>query len=115
MVGEKHIPLHNLGVGWWDCSMYDGLYPPCYSRSAGNNYPLTTDPRSQNLSFGGYHSAVVLFCFGDGGLGPLPRAGAVRAFMLEVRTSTTLAQRVTASGARNPRALANRSMCSFAA
>ena len=71
-VGEKHVPFDKFGVGWWDCSMYDALYPPCYSRSAGNNYPLTTDHRSQNLTFGSYHPAVVVFLFGDGGVRNVP-------------------------------------------
>jgi prepilin-type N-terminal cleavage/methylation domain-containing protein len=67
-VGEKHVPIDKFGIGWWDCSIYDGLYPPCYSRAAGPNNLLTTDPRSQDLVFGGYHTAVVLFLFGDGGV-----------------------------------------------
>src|SRR5262249_22226167 len=24
LVGEKHVPLGKEGVGWWDCSLYNG-------------------------------------------------------------------------------------------
>jgi len=71
-VGEKHVPIDKFGICWWDCSLYDGLYPTCYSRAAGDNYPLTTDNKSQDMVFGGYHQAVVLFCFGDGGVRNIP-------------------------------------------
>ena len=72
LVGEKHVPQNKNGVGWWDCSMYDGLYPTCHCRSAGPNYPMTTNPNDQGLKFGGGHVVVVLFVFGDGGVRNIP-------------------------------------------
>jgi prepilin-type N-terminal cleavage/methylation domain-containing protein len=66
LAGEKHVPVNRHGVGWWDCSTYDGEYPKCWSRVADREHPPTTDPRSTAWRFGSRHTGVVLFCFGDG-------------------------------------------------
>jgi prepilin-type N-terminal cleavage/methylation domain-containing protein/prepilin-type processing-associated H-X9-DG protein len=66
IVGEKHVPQGKLGVGWWDCSTYNGDYYQCSSRPAGRLAPLTTDPRDPGWKFGSLHTHVVQFCFADG-------------------------------------------------
>ena len=35
LVGEKHVPEGKNGVGWWDCSLYNGDYHQCSTRTAG--------------------------------------------------------------------------------
>jgi prepilin-type N-terminal cleavage/methylation domain-containing protein len=65
LMGEKHIPQGKNGVGWWDCSLYNGDYYQCSSRAAGRLYPLTTNPKDPNWKFGSMHTGVVVFCFGD--------------------------------------------------
>jgi len=72
LVGEKQVPLRREGVGWWDCSIYNGDYPQCSSRAASRTYPLTTDPRDTGWKFGSLHPGIVLFCFADGGVRPVP-------------------------------------------
>jgi type II secretory pathway pseudopilin PulG len=64
-VGEKQVPRGAFGNGPLDCSMYNGDYPMCSSRSAGPNYPIATSQNSSNPTFGGYHPGVCLFLFGD--------------------------------------------------
>jgi hypothetical protein len=71
MVGEKHVPKDKYGVGWWDCSLYNGDYYQCSSRAASRSYPLTTNPLDTGWKFGSLHT-VVQFCFADGGVRPLP-------------------------------------------
>jgi prepilin-type processing-associated H-X9-DG protein len=66
LVGEKHVPLDKHGVGWWDCSTYNGDYYQCSSRPAGRLAPLTTDIRDPGWKFGSLHTGVVQFCFADG-------------------------------------------------
>jgi prepilin-type processing-associated H-X9-DG protein len=66
MVGEKHIPLHNFGVGWWDCSSYNGDYFSCYSRSGGVDNPLVQDLDDQGWKFGSYHPGLCQFVMCDG-------------------------------------------------
>jgi prepilin-type N-terminal cleavage/methylation domain-containing protein len=72
LVGDKHVPLNDNGVGWWDCSMYDGEYYQCSCRSASASYPLTIIPQDTGWKFGSKHLGVVMFCFGDGGVRTLP-------------------------------------------
>jgi hypothetical protein len=72
LVGEKHVPINSHGVGWWDCSTYDGEYPMCWTRAASRKHPLTTNPRDTGWKFGSRHTGVVLFCFADGGVRALP-------------------------------------------
>lgn len=72
LVGEKHIPITKHGYGWWDCSTYDGEYPTCWSRSTSRDHPPTTNPRDTDWKFGSRHTAVVMFCFADGSVRPIP-------------------------------------------
>ncbi len=66
LLGEKHIPTGKNGVGWWDCSTYNGDYHLCSTRTASLLNPLTTNPNDTGWKFGSRHTGVVLFCFGDG-------------------------------------------------
>ena len=66
LVGEKHTPLNKDGIGWWDCSSYDGAYPQCFTRPASRANMLTTNPRNTSWVFGSRHTSVVMFCFADG-------------------------------------------------
>jgi type II secretory pathway pseudopilin PulG len=70
-VGEKQVPRGTLGNGPLDCSVYNGDYPMCCSRSAGPNFPLATSPNAANPVFGGYHSGVCMFLLGDGSVRPI--------------------------------------------
>lgn len=72
LVGEKHIPKDRLGVGWWDCSTYNGDYHQCSARAASRQFALTTDPNDTGWKFGSMHLQVVQFCFGDGHVVALP-------------------------------------------
>src|SRR5262245_60071531 len=72
LVGEKHVPLDKKGVGWWDCSTYNGDYAICSTRTAGPNFPLTNNPRDPGWKFGSMHTGVVVFVFGDGGVRNIP-------------------------------------------
>jgi type II secretory pathway pseudopilin PulG len=72
LVGEKHVPLQSAGVGWWDCSTYDGEYIQCSSRAASAAYPLTINPQDTGWKFGSRHTANVVFCFGDGHVQGIP-------------------------------------------
>ena len=66
LVGEKHVPVDKHGVGWYDCSTYDGAYIQCSTRAASRAFPLTTNPRDTRWLFGSRHTGVVMFCFADG-------------------------------------------------
>jgi len=66
LVGEKHVPQDQFGVGGWDNSMYNADCYTSSSRPAGPDYPLTTDHKSLNWTFGSYHRAVCQFVFADG-------------------------------------------------
>jgi len=72
LVGEKHIPIGKNGVGWWDCSTYNGRYFMCSTRSAGRMFPLTTDPQDPTWKFGSRHTGVVQFIFADGHVKAIP-------------------------------------------
>ena len=72
LVGEKHIPMTKNGVGWWDCSSYDGGYYMCSSRAAGRLFPLATDPQDQGWKFGSRHMGIVQFVFADGHVRGIP-------------------------------------------
>ncbi len=72
LVGEKHVPQSKNGVGWWDCSAYNGNYGKCSNRAASRYFPLTTNPNDTGWKFGSRHTGVVLFCFADGGVRTLP-------------------------------------------
>jgi prepilin-type processing-associated H-X9-DG protein len=66
LVGEKHVRIDALGVGWNDCSTYNGDYYKCSTRSLSAKHPLTTNPRDTGWKFGSLHTGVVQFCFADG-------------------------------------------------
>jgi prepilin-type processing-associated H-X9-DG protein len=66
LVGEKQVQVGMHGVGWNDCSTYNGRYFTCSSRTAGRLHPLTTDPQDDGWKFGSRHTGVVQFCFADG-------------------------------------------------
>jgi prepilin-type N-terminal cleavage/methylation domain-containing protein/prepilin-type processing-associated H-X9-DG protein len=72
LVGEKHVPHDKMGVGWWDCSTYNGDYASCSVRAAGRNFPLTTNRQDTGWKFGSNHLQVVMFCFADGHVQSLP-------------------------------------------
>ncbi len=82
MVGEKHIPKGKQGVGWWDCSAYNGDYHQCSTRAAGRQYPLTTNPLDQGWKFGSRHLGVVEFCFADGHVQSIPET--INPYVLEL-------------------------------
>jgi len=73
-VGEKHVPIDSFGIGWWDCSTYNGDYPSCSCRSGGTMFPLTNNPRDTGWKYGSLHTGVVQFVFGDGGVRSVPTA-----------------------------------------
>jgi hypothetical protein len=64
--GDKHVQMQNFGRGVLDCSLYNGDYWMCSSRSAGPNYPLAKKPTDTIIGFGGYHTGICQFLFGDG-------------------------------------------------
>jgi hypothetical protein len=66
MVGEKHIPFGNFGVGWWDCSAFNGDYFPCSCRSGGVNNPIAQTLDDQGWKFGSYHPGICQFVMCDG-------------------------------------------------
>lgn len=72
LMGEKHIPKDKMGVGWWDCSLYNGDYYQCSSRAASRQFTLTTNPNDPYWKFGSMHMQVVMFCFADGHVQSLP-------------------------------------------
>jgi prepilin-type processing-associated H-X9-DG protein len=78
LVGEKHVHIDRFGVGWLDCSLYNGDYDTCSCRSAGkfwmnpNHYGLASSPRDTTPLFGSYHPGLCQFMFGDGHVRPLP-------------------------------------------
>jgi len=82
LVGEKHVPITKHGYGWWDCSTYDGEFPTCWSRAASRDYPPTTNPRDGGWKFGSRHTGVVMFCFADGSVRPIPETIDLRTFEL---------------------------------
>ncbi len=70
-VGEKQVPIGTFGNGPLDCSIYNGDYPMCCSRSAGPNFPLATSINTANPVFGGYHAGVCMFLLGDNSVRPI--------------------------------------------
>lgn len=72
MVGEKQVPMGKEGMGWWDCSTYNGDYHRCSTRSASREFPITTNLQDMGWKFGSRHSGIVQFCFADGHVQALP-------------------------------------------
>lgn len=68
LVGEKHVTPQNFGVGWTDCSLYNGDYFACSSRAAGVGFELAKNINDTRWCFGSYHLGLVQFCFADGGV-----------------------------------------------
>jgi prepilin-type N-terminal cleavage/methylation domain-containing protein/prepilin-type processing-associated H-X9-DG protein len=68
MVGEKHIPLGKFGVGWWDCSQYNGDYYLCSTRSGGLGFEVATNPTYTKWAFGSAHTGTVQYLFADGSM-----------------------------------------------
>jgi hypothetical protein len=72
LVGEKHVPLNKNGIGWWDCSSYNGDYYQCSGRAASITYPLTNNLNDTTWKFGSRHTMVTLFVFADGHVQNIP-------------------------------------------
>jgi prepilin-type N-terminal cleavage/methylation domain-containing protein len=70
-VGEKQAQRGNFGTGPLDCSLYNGDYWQCSSRSAGPNYPLAQSPDDATVTFGSCHDGICQFVFGDGSVRPV--------------------------------------------
>jgi hypothetical protein len=66
LVGEKHVAINRFGLGWCDCSTYNGDYPTCSTRAAGPGFPLATTLDDPGWKFGSYHTFLVQFAMGDG-------------------------------------------------
>jgi prepilin-type N-terminal cleavage/methylation domain-containing protein/prepilin-type processing-associated H-X9-DG protein len=65
-MGEKHVPRDWFGIGWIDCSFYNGDYWTCSCRGAGPNLPLASTLKEVAFLFGSYHPGACQFAFGDG-------------------------------------------------
>jgi prepilin-type N-terminal cleavage/methylation domain-containing protein/prepilin-type processing-associated H-X9-DG protein len=65
-VGEKQAQQGDFGAGPLDCSLYNGDYWICSTRSAGPGLPLALSPNDATPTFGSCHDGVVQFLFGDG-------------------------------------------------
>jgi prepilin-type processing-associated H-X9-DG protein len=72
MVGEKHVPIDQFGVGPIDSSVYNGDGWISYSRGGGMGIGLAKSYRDQGWMFGSYHTAVCQFVFCDGHVQGLP-------------------------------------------
>jgi prepilin-type N-terminal cleavage/methylation domain-containing protein len=73
MVGEKHVHADYMGVGWLDCSLFNGDYAICSSRPGGRNrfnpaivFPIADSIKSEQPLFGSYHPVKCQFVFVDG-------------------------------------------------
>ncbi|MFL5339617.1 MAG: DUF1559 domain-containing protein, partial [Gemmataceae bacterium] len=69
--GEKHVQQGNFGRGPLDCSVYNGDYWVCSTRSAGPNYTLATSRTDTAPTFGSYHTSICHFALGDGSVRPI--------------------------------------------
>ncbi len=70
-VGEKHVTQGAWGTGPLDCSLYNGDYWICSTRSASPGYPLAQSKTDTNPRFGSYHAGLCHFLMGDGSVRPL--------------------------------------------
>ncbi|MBM4070471.1 MAG: DUF1559 domain-containing protein [Planctomycetes bacterium] len=70
LVGEKHVPPDQFGIGGWDCSMYNGDMVVCASRSGGQAYPLAQSINDPGWKFGSYHAHICHFAMADGSVRP---------------------------------------------
>ncbi len=78
-VGEKHVHLNHFGEGVLDCSIYNGDYYTCSTRSAGPKYLLAKSATDSVVGFGSYHPDICQFVMGD---------GSVHALTLGIRPQT---------------------------
>ncbi len=67
-VGEKNVPLNAWGRGPLDCSLYNGDYWVCSTRSGSPAYPLAKTRTEPYPVFGSYHTNICQFVMGDGGV-----------------------------------------------
>ncbi len=65
-VGEKHVHIALFGEGPLDCSVYNGDYYKCSTRSGGPGNPIADSPSSFLTGFGSYHPDLCQFVLGDG-------------------------------------------------
>jgi hypothetical protein len=65
MVGEKHVPVGQFGVGFLDSSAYNGDYPMCYTRGAGMGTGIAQTLDSPDWQYGSFHPAVCQFVMVD--------------------------------------------------
>jgi type II secretory pathway pseudopilin PulG len=74
LVGEKHVPTDKAGqILGDDCSVYNGDVLMNFGRFAGVQFPLAVSPHeASNRNFGGPHTGVCQFVFGDASVRPLP-------------------------------------------
>src|SRR5262245_39424806 len=68
LVGEKHVPSNMFGVGWLDCSLYNGDYLACSARSGGEGIGLASLRTDPEWKFGSYHPGICQFVMADGGV-----------------------------------------------
>jgi prepilin-type N-terminal cleavage/methylation domain-containing protein len=73
-VGEKHVQLDNFGRGPLDCSLYNGDYWICSTRSGGPKFPLSANRTDSAPQFGSYHQGICQFLLGDGSVRPISTA-----------------------------------------
>jgi prepilin-type processing-associated H-X9-DG protein len=73
LAGEKHVHVDKFGVGWLDCSLYNGDYDSCSCRAGGknkfppfNDHPIAKSIYEERALFGSYHPNRCQFVFGDG-------------------------------------------------
>ncbi|MBX9579715.1 MAG: DUF1559 domain-containing protein [Gemmataceae bacterium] len=85
LAGEKQVAVGQHGVGWNDCSIYNGDYFQCSTRAASVRIGLTTDPHDGGWKFGSRHTGVVQFVLGDGHVRSLPTT--IRPDVLEALTT----------------------------
>ena len=73
LIGEKHVSPGEEGKDWQDCSVYNGDYHTCYTRPASRRHPLIRNWQTDKWwGFGSRHPGVVLFCFADARVQPVP-------------------------------------------
>ena len=74
LAGEKHVAIGKHGVGFADCSTFNGDNYQCSARAVGLAHPLTTKPNDTGWKFGSRHPGVVQFVFGDGRVRAIPES-----------------------------------------
>jgi hypothetical protein len=72
LAGEKHVPRGGFGVGWLDCSLYNGDSAPCSTRSGGNGFGLANSLDDKGWKFGSWHPHICQFVMADGSVRVIP-------------------------------------------